>query len=141
MSYQGPDPVYGHEMQPFWEGLLRHEFLLLRCRDCDEWRWPWGGCRTHQNAPYLGNIEWTAASGEGSVFTFSVVRMPFRTGFVPPYTYGIVKTDEGPIVPAGLLLADEDGADAGEAISVGDRVQVTFNDVREGLVLPAFVRS
>lgn len=59
-------------------------------------------------------------SGLGELFSFTVVQEP-PEGYeeFAPYVVGLVKLDEGP-----LILAQLTDIDPGEAINIGDRVEM-----------------
>jgi 3-oxo-4,17-pregnadiene-20-carboxyl-CoA hydratase alpha subunit len=127
-----PSPQFNEDMQPFFEGTAQRRFMMMRCRQCGFWNWPYGGCRNHDNEPYLGNMEWTPASGRGKVHSFTIARVPFNDAFPVPYVYGIVETEEGPIIPTNIVGC------APEEVSVGMPVTVMFEEAPNGLVLPKF---
>ena len=68
MAWEKPLPSLDEDIEPFWQALKRHEFVLYRCKDCGAWYWPVAYCRYHDNKPFFGNMEWAKASGRGKVF-------------------------------------------------------------------------
>jgi uncharacterized OB-fold protein len=126
-----PNPT--PEMRPFWDGLARGEFLLLRCRVCGAWRWPIAACRGHPNDAYLGNLAWTPASGRGRVLVYSVQQMSIDPAFTVPYIYAIVELDEGPVMPTNLIHC------APEAARIGMPVRVVINALGDPAEDPACV--
>lgn len=131
-GWQGPVPNPTEEMRPFWDGLRRGEFLLLRCRRCGAWRWPVAGCRQHPNDPYLENLEWTPASGRGTVFTFTVPRVQHAPAFPVPYVYAAIELDEGPMITSNVVNCPP------ESVYVGMPVRVVFKVITEQYTLPVF---
>ena len=127
-----PSPQFNEEMQPFFEATAQRRFVMMQCRHCGSWAWPYGGCRNHDNEPYLANMEWAEASGRGKVHAFTVARIPFNDAFPVPYVYGIVETDEGPIIPTNIIGC------APEQVHVGMPVTVVFEQAPNNLVLPKF---
>ncbi len=117
---------------PFWEGLKRGEFLLLRCERCQGWRWPVAGCRDHPNEPYLQNLKWTLASGRGRVLTYTIQRMAHDPAFVVPYVYAIVELVEGPVIVSNVVNCSP------EAVYIGMPVRVVFRSMTEQYTLPVF---
>lgn len=135
MPWNKPLPNVDADIQPFWDGLKEHRFLLFRCKRCGEHYWPAAFCRNHPNEPFFGNLEWADASGRGKVFTFNVHHIAFHPGFQEdiPYVYALIELDEGPLF--GTNLIDCDPAD----VHIGMPVEVAYRDVPEiGYTLPYF---
>lgn len=129
---RGPQPNPTEEMRPFWEGLQRKEFLLLRCDRCGAWRWPLAGCREHPNAPYLENLKWTTGSGRGKVFAFTVQRAQHDPAFPIPYVYAAIELDEGPMMASTVVNC------LPEAVFVGMPVRVVFRSIGQDFAVPCF---
>lgn len=125
-----PNPT--QEMVPFWEGLARGEFLLLRCEICGAWRWPMAGCREHPNGPFLDNLSWKPASGRGRILTCVVHHAQIDPAFPVPYVYAAIELDEGPVLVSNVVNC------APGAVSIGMRVRVVLRRVDEHVVLPLF---
>jgi uncharacterized OB-fold protein len=77
---------------------------------------------------------WTAVSGRGTVYTYSVVHRAPTPAYQAdaPYVVAYVELDEGPRVPARLV--DVDPAD----VTVDMPVTVVFDDVDPDLTLYRF---
>ena len=131
-GWQGPVPNPTEEMRPFWDGLQRGEFLLLRCKRCGAWRWPVAGCREHPNDPYLENLAWTRASGGGNVFAFTVQHAQHTPAFPVPYVYAAIELDEGPMMASNVVNCPP------EAVYVGMLVRVVLRAITEHYTLPLF---
>ena len=127
-----PSPAINDDMAPFFAASAEQRFVIMRCRDCGAWYWPYTGCRNHPNAPYLANMEWTEASGRGNVFSFTIARLQFHAAFPTPYVYALVELAEGPLMPGNIIGC------APEEVRVGLPVQVELRKAPNGLVLPAF---
>ena len=132
-SYQGPLPVKQPESDFYWEKAQAHELWLRRCIDCAKaYFYPRDIC------PGCGgrNVEWTQASGKGTLHTFAIVhRAPvpaFRDRV--PFVVALVDLEEGPRIPTNLTGVDP----APDNITVGMHVEVAFEDVTEGITLPMF---
>jgi hypothetical protein len=131
-DWQGPLPNPTQEMRPFWDGLQRGQFLLLRCERCHAWRWPVAGCRDHPNDPYLTNLAWTAASGRGRVFAFTIQQTQHDPAFPVPYVYASIELDEGPMMVSNVVHC------AAEAVRVDMPVRVVFRPITAEYTLPLF---
>ena len=125
MAWTKPLPNIDHDNAPFWEGLRRHELLVLRCKHCGASYWPAAYCRTCAPEPFFGNMEWVPASGMGTVFAFNIHRVAFLPSFADdvPYVYALVTLDEGPNFGTNIVGC------APVDVRIGMRVQVTYEDV------------
>ncbi len=121
-----PEP----DTEPFWDATKDHELKYQVCDDCGGLVWhPRRHC-THCTSL---NLSWKTSKGEGTVYTFSIVRQNYHPAFREriPYVVAWVDLDEG-----FRMLSNVVGVDA-EEVSVGQRVRVRWLD-QEGLALPAF---
>jgi uncharacterized protein len=131
MAYEGFRPEITELHAPFWDALRRHELLVHQCAACGRLRFiPSELCP----ACHSSDAVWTAVSGRGTVYTFTVVhRAPTPVYQADaPYAIAYVELDEGPRVPARLVdVAPED-------VEVGMPVTVVFDDVDDELTLYRF---
>lgn len=92
------------ESEPFWDGLAAGELRLERCGDCEAVIWyPRGLC------PQCGSLGliWFKASGEGAVYSFTVVRRAAGAfGPAVPYVVAYVELAEGPRVLTNIVDCD-----------------------------------
>jgi uncharacterized OB-fold protein len=125
------DPAgYGDPLTaPFWEAAARKELVVQRCTRCGSHQlYPRPFCL----ACNATTLEWVKATGAGTVYTRTIVRVPVTPELVPPYAAAIVELDEGPRMTTTLTDI---------AIAIGDRVQVAWRE-REGLPpFPVFERA
>jgi uncharacterized protein len=116
----------------YWRGAAEGTLLVLRCEACGYLSHPPDvscarcGAATLDPAPM---------SGLGTVYTFTVVRQAFDPAFLAevPYVVALVELDEQP----GLLLLTNIVDVDSEAVEIGLRVEVTFED-RGDHVVPQF---
>ena len=132
-AYQGPLPVKQPESDFYWEKTRARELWLRRCVDCPRaYFYPRDIC------PGCGgrNVEWTQASGGGTLHTFAIVHRAPLPAFRDkvPYVVALVDLEEGPRIATNLVGVEPDPA----SISVGMAVQVDFEDVTEEVTLPVF---
>ncbi|MCL6563391.1 MAG: OB-fold domain-containing protein [Firmicutes bacterium] len=133
MAYTKPRPNIDGDIQPFWEGLKNHQFLLYRCQQCGAWYWPAAFCRFHDNQPFAANMKWEPASGRGRIFTFNVHHWAFDPAFKEdvPYVYALIELDEGPMFGTNIVGTPPD------QVRIGQRVEIVFEDYpEEGFTLP-----
>ena len=123
--WEKPLPNVDLDNRPLFEAYRDHDFALYRCQECGDWYWPKSFCRNHPNEAYFGNIELETASGRGEVFSTAVTRRLFHEGFEDdlPYTFALIKLEEGPMFGSQLVGIDADDVD------IGLPVEVTFRDV------------
>lgn len=133
-KWNKPLPSLDEDIEPFWNGLKRHEFLLFRCKKCGAWYWPVAFCRNHDNEPFYGNLEWTKASGKGKVFAFNIHYRPFHPGFVDdiPYVYALIELEEGPMFGSNIIGIDP------KEVKIGMPVDVVYEDITDEFTLPKF---
>ena len=126
-----PAPTPGPETKPFWDGCAKEQLLLQQCSRCQTfWHPPGPICPNCLSSAY----EWVPASGRGSVYTFSVVRHPFRRAWEPlvPYVLAVIELAEGPRVLSNVIDV------APEGVEIGMPVDVTFQRISETITLPLF---
>jgi uncharacterized OB-fold protein len=121
-----PEP----DTEPFWRATRQHELRYPVCTRC-------GGVvfypRRHCTHCLSLDLEWRTSRGEGTVYTFSVIRQNRHPAFAPrvPYVVAYVDLDEG-----FRLLTNVVGVDPA-AVRIGQRVRVDWEDYEE-LALPVF---
>jgi uncharacterized protein len=118
------------ETAGYWEGVGRRELMIKKCGECGRFLYP---RRIFCPACTSDDLPWVRANGTGEVYTFSTVHRAPTRDFAVPYTNGIVRLDEGVHLFGRLVGKDH------EAIAIGDRVTVDFEEVRAGDgVLPVY---
>lgn len=136
-DWVGPRPNIDFDMEPFWEGLAQHKFLLWRCEQCGAWYWPRAYCKNHPVGAFCEGMGWTEASGYGKVFAFNIHHWAFDPAFKDrvPYTYALVETDEGPLI-SSTLVGD---LRPRSVYDIGGRVEIVYEDHPDaGFTLPRF---
>lgn len=121
------------ETEPFWEACRRRELRLQQCRSCDRFRHPpIPGC------PHCGATDpaWTRIDGRGRVFSYTIVHHPSVPALSDrvPYNVAVIEFDDAP----GARLISNLVEVANEAIRVGMEVEVAWDEVDPGVVLPQF---
>ncbi len=124
-------PLVTPENEHYWRGGARGELCFLRCQDCRH--------LVHPPSPVCPvclsrTLEPDAVSGRATVHTFSVNHQPWIPGFDPPYVVAIVEIEEQPSLRLTTNLVNCEI----DAVEIGMRVQVCFEDVGEGVFLPLF---
>jgi hypothetical protein len=126
-----PDPL----SQDYWAAAAAGVFALPRCGACGRYAMPPGAV-----CPECGSTDPQFATepvgGGGTVRSWTVVRDAFLPGFAGdvPYLLVDVELDVQPDLRMIGRLVDG----AGARLHVGDRVEVTFDRLAEGVMVPAF---
>jgi hypothetical protein len=113
--------------QPFWEGVKQRELRYQTCNDCKQVVfYP----RLHCPQCGSGSLRWNVSRGEGTVYTYSVVRQNRMPGFIDlgAYCVAYVDLDEG----FRMLTNVVGGADPTRDVHIGQRVRVEFEQQDEG---------
>jgi uncharacterized OB-fold protein len=112
-------PAVTVDNEHFWRGGEHGELRFTRCDDCGYW--------IHPPQPRCPNclsksLSVTAASGLGTVHTYTVNHQPWYPNLDPPYVVAIIDLDEqdGLRLTTNLVDCDPD------EVEIGMRVRVTF---------------
>ncbi|HEX9774140.1 MAG TPA: OB-fold domain-containing protein [Actinomycetota bacterium] len=117
----GTAPTVVDETRPYWEGTLVEELRVQVCNECGHVQLPGGPCCAECLSQ---DLAWRAASGMGTVFSFTIVRHAFHPSFTEavPYVLADVELAEGPIIPSNITEC------APEDVRVGMPVEVWFDE-------------
>jgi uncharacterized protein len=120
-------PVRDAVTAPFWEAVDRHELVVQRCDDCGQVVfYP----RAHCPSCWSSALTWGPASGRGVVYSQTVVHRAYGDfADQAPYAVVLVDLDDGFRMMSRVL----DGP-----VRIGERVEVAFTEVADGVVLPYF---
>ena len=128
-----PAPYVLPEVKPFWDATAEGRLVLPRCVECDTVVWyPRPFC------PACGSLKvsWIAASGRGTVYSYTVNRrgqadLPaYHDAGV--YVLAYVELEEGPRIMTNIVDCSPD------EVRIGQRVEVVFHDTGQGNALPRF---
>jgi uncharacterized protein len=124
-------PVPDRYTQLWWDAAAQRRLLVVRCRSCAKAHYyPRPFC------PHCGSddVGWEDASGDGTLYTWSVVHLndlpPFRDKV--PYVAAMVDLAEGP-----RMMTEVVGADPAE-LRVGMAVRVDFAPLDADFHVPVF---
>jgi uncharacterized protein len=124
-----PEP--GPLTRGYWEQAREGLLVLQHCRDCG-----WSGHPPLPRCPHChgADLGWHEVSGEGTVYSCTVVRHATHAALAGrvPYVIAIVQLAEGPRVVSGIAGAAPDD------VRVGMPVRVTFEEVTPEITLPQF---
>ena len=133
-KYEKALPEVNNVTKPFWEHCRNHELRMQFCANCQEWIWyPKAWC------PQCGGrdkIEWRKLSGNGQLYSFTVIRQVIENSpaFQPdlPIVLGLIELDEGPRIYSDVTGVSPD------QVSIGDRLSIYFEDATPEISLPKF---
>ncbi len=125
MTWNKPLPHPTTISAPYWEGLKAHE---VRLQQCDKGHWLFFP-RTH--CPTCGSrqLSWRAVSGEGTLYSFTVARVPTLPEFTDemPQLLAVVEIQEGVHINTTMVGVEP------SQLQIGQRVRPVF-DERPGSV-------
>lgn len=118
--------------EPFWQAAKEKRLTACQCAECGHFRMP--------PTPYCPecqsqNVNWPTLPGTATVFSFAIcTRSPFPD--VDHFVYVPVVVDlDG--APGARLVSNLVGI-AAEAVTIGMKVDVEWNDIQDGWRLPIF---
>lgn len=125
-----PRPALNADNAFWFEAAKEHRLVIQRCTNC--------GVLRHPTGPMCGecqSLDWDTvdASGRGTVYSFVVNHHPQIPSFDYPLPVVLVELEEGTRLVSNIVGIDVD------AVEIGMAVQVRFDDLGDGLVLPQFV--
>jgi len=130
-DYAKPLPVLDQDSRPFWESCRAHALALQQCAACGRFRYP-----PRLVCPHCLSEEarWTPVGGHGRVYVSLVVHRSAGAAWEAdvPYNLSLVELDEGVRMWSNVVGCDPD------AVQIGDRVELTYEDVTSEITLPRF---
>lgn len=118
-----PAPIPSPDTEAFWQAAAEGRFTLRRCTACRRTHWyPRAVC------PFcLGETAWEEASGEGVIYSYTVMRRAPE-----PYALAYVTLAEGPTMLTNLVGCDFD------ALRIGQKVKLAWVATQGGPPVPCF---
>ena len=118
----------------FWDAAKEERLLIKHCLDCDAYSYyPRPFCPKC----WSEQVEWYEASGESTLYTWSVIYSndmpPFRDRV--PYVAAIVDLAEGPRMMTNVVDCPF------EELHVGMPLKVKFQPISDEFTIPVFVRA
>ena len=126
-----PLPMPTDDTRFYWESAKAGKLVIQQCDSC--------GARQFYPRPFCiaclrEPMGWIEASGEGTIYTYTVNHRPANEFMKDktPYVVAAVDLDEGVRMIANVI-----DASPGE-VKCGARVRVTFEKVSDEITLPQF---
>ena len=127
LTYVPGDPLNDE----FWKAAEGRKLAVQRCRSCETFRHPPTPlCATCHSFDW----EFAPVSGKGTVFTYTIVYHPLMPSLAE-YTPFNITGVEFPDAPGVRFITNLVGTPP-EKIHVGMAVEVIFEEVAEGKVIP-----
>ena len=120
------------DTRAFWEGTKDKELRYQKCNDCSTVVfYP----RRHCTGCLGNDLSWHTASGQGTVYSYSVVRQSYHPFFRSrvPYAVAWIDLDEGPRLLSNVVGVE----DPLNEVQIGQRVEVEWEE-HEKLSIPLF---
>jgi uncharacterized protein len=117
-------PAVNLETQAFWDATAQGKLLIKKCTACGE---PHFYPRGHCPFCFSDKTEWVEASGNGTIYTYSVMRRA-----PVPYAIAYVTLAEGPTMMTNIVDCDLD------SIKIGQAVRLVFKPSEGGPPVPMF---
>jgi uncharacterized OB-fold protein len=130
-----PLPVPDERSAGYWDAAANGVLALPRCRVCRRYVLPPGVV-----CPECGSTDpqfvAEPVEGDGAVRSWTVVRDAFLPGFADDVPYVLVDVELDAQAELRMIGRLVDGVDA--PLRLGARVTVTFDEVGDGVAVPAF---
>jgi uncharacterized OB-fold protein len=128
-----PIPVADELSKSFWNGARERKLVIQRCADCNYYNHP---PRPVCDACLSQRLEFPTVSGQGTVFSFTVMHQRDVAGFEDeaPFINIVVELAEQPL----LLMVANVPAGERDRVRVGAPVEVYFEERGADLVIPQF---
>ena len=126
------EPAVTPLSEPFWEATRDRRLLAQRCATCDRYIWyP----REHCPGCLGTDLEWAELSGNGTIYTFNVMRKPGNPMMADavPYVIALVDLDEGVRMTSNIVGTEPEQVQCGQRVAVDWSVQLD-----DGRHLPMF---
>jgi uncharacterized OB-fold protein len=117
-------PDRSPETKPYWDAAARGQLLIKKCNACGELHhYPRSIC------PFCFSADttWVAASGKGTIYSYSVMRRA-----PVPYVVAYVTLAEGPTMITNIVDCPPD------VVKIGQAVRLTFKPSAGGPPVPMF---
>jgi uncharacterized protein len=95
-----PRPLNLEATRPFWEAAKQHQLLLPRCLRCSRYHF-----YPRELCPFCLSLdlEWVAATGKASLYSYTIVHQAPHPSFEVPYVYALVQLTEGVLMPSNVV--------------------------------------
>lgn len=122
-------PVENHDHEHYWQGLRDGKLLIQKCDSCGTLRHP-----PQPMCEECQSTEWSTieASGEGEVYTYTVMYYPEIPPFDYPNVIALIELKEGVRIASQLMDCKPDD------VEIGMKVKMKITEVQDDMSLPLF---
>ncbi|MGB3072145.1 MAG: Zn-ribbon domain-containing OB-fold protein [Ottowia sp.] len=120
-----PSPAITPENQAYFDGTGKGVLMLKYCDACERFHFYPRAICPHC---FSERTRWVEASGKGTIYTFSVLRL----GTPTPFALAYVQLDEGPRMMTNLVDCDLD------ALEIGMPVRLVCKPSANGTMIAMF---
>ena len=126
-----PVPVPDEISAPFFDGAREGRLMLQHCTSCGGWSFP-----VRERCPhcFAGTLEWKAASGRGTLYTFAIMHQVMHPGFATSVPYNVSQVD----LAEGVRMITNVVGIGNDALRPGMALEVVFDDLGDGVSVPKF---
>lgn len=120
-----PSPIINAENELFWKAAQEDRFILKICKACSQYHYyPRTIC------PHCGsdNTEWKESSGDGLIYSYTVMRRGVEHSFAMAY----ITLSEGIKVLSHITDSDVD------QLKIGQAVKLVFKPTQDGQKVALF---
>jgi uncharacterized OB-fold protein/acyl dehydratase len=122
-------PPMGHDNAWWWEQVAQGTIPIQRCKGCRRLRHP-----PRPMCGECGSMEWdfVAASGRGTLHTYTVIRHPQFPGYEFPIVAALVDLEEGTRLMSSLVECEP------AQVKIGMKLEGFIQRDEDGFALPVF---
>ena len=124
-----PVPVPSPLSAPFWRACVDGRLIYQRCVTCGTPVFP---PQAFCPGQLHTDLEWEDSSGEGTVYSYTIVGRPQTPAFETPYVVAVVELSEGYTMMTNIVDCPP------EEVHTGLRVSVKFVPLTPDISLPCF---
>ncbi len=125
-------PIINQDTKAFWEGCTRHELLIQKCKDCNNFRFEPAAICPHCIS---SNYSWEKVSGKGTVYSYVVYRQAPQPSWASmvPYVIALVELQD-----CGVKMITNIVDCTPEDVKIDMEVEVVFEYATEEISIPRF---
>jgi uncharacterized OB-fold protein len=126
-----PIPVPDEISAPFFNGARDGKLMLQYCSACDGWSFP-----VRERCPhcFAAKLEWRAASGKGTLYTFAIMHQVMNPGFAGSVPYNVSQID---LAEGVRMISNVVGVDNRD-LRIGMQLEAVFDDIGDDIRVPKF---
>ena len=91
-----------------------------------------GASQKRRVGVHSSDLSWRKVTGKGRVASFTIVRRGISRAYEAPYIVALIDLDEGPRMMSSVVGTEP------ETVTIGDIVEVQFNQWGEDYLMPVF---